>query len=284
MGVSDWLLKRAADLADARLGSDFRETTQALAVRQNEFGFDPFGFHRDHLRYAAVVARFLHRQYFRTEVFGIDNVPAGRVLLIANHSGQLPFDGLMIASALLMDAKPPRMARSMIEKFVAGMPFVSYLFARWGQITGTPENCKRLLEDEEAILVFPEGAKGINKSFTKRYQLQDFGLGFMRLALATHTPIVPIAVIGAEEQAPAVNVKPLARLVGAPSFPVMPFPPFVPILPLPTKYRLHFGEPMEFEGDPDDDDEVVEEKVKTVRNSIQSMIQLGLRDRKHVFW
>ena len=123
MGVSDWLIKRAADLADSRLGSEFQETTRALAVRQNEFGFDPFGFHRDSLRFAAVVARFLHRQYFRTEVFGIENVPPGRVLLIANHSGQLPFDGLMIASALLMDAKPPRMARSMIEKFVAGMPF-----------------------------------------------------------------------------------------------------------------------------------------------------------------
>jgi 1-acyl-sn-glycerol-3-phosphate acyltransferase len=284
MGVSDWLSKRAADLADAQLGADFSETSRALTVRQNEFGFDPFGFHRDSLKYAAMVAKFLHRKYFRTEVFGIENVPPGRVLLIANHSGQLPFDGLMIASALLMDAKPPRMARSMIEKFVAGMPFASYLFARWGQITGTPENCKRLLEDEEAILVFPEGAKGINKSFTKRYQLQDFGLGFMRLALATKTPIVPIAVIGAEEQAPAVNVKSIARLIGAPSFPIMPFPPFVPIVPLPTRYRLHFGEPMEFEGDADDDDEVLEEMVKTVRNSIQSMIQLGLRDRKHVFW
>ena len=149
----------------------------------------------------------------------------------------------------------------MVERYVQTVPFASYLFARWGQITGTPENCRRLLEDEEAILVFPEGAKGISKPFTQRYQLQEFGYGFMRLALETGTPIVPVAVVGAEEQAPAVNLKPLARILGAPAFPVMPLPPFFPILPYPTKYRIYFGEPLRFEGDPDEDDEVIAEKV-----------------------
>jgi 1-acyl-sn-glycerol-3-phosphate acyltransferase len=106
----------------------------------------------------------------------------------------------------------------------------------------------------------------------------------MRLALETDTPIVPCAVVGAEEQAPAVNVKPLARLLGAPSFPVVPYPPFVPVIPLPVKYRLHFGEPLTFEGDADDDEEVLAEKVRAVRNRIQSMIQVGLRERKGVFF
>jgi 1-acyl-sn-glycerol-3-phosphate acyltransferase len=284
MGVGDWLKRRASEFVDSRLGADFRETTTALAVRQNEYGFDPFGFHRDSLKYAAIVARFFYREYFRCETFGIAQVPSGRVLLVANHSGQLPFDGLNIAAAMLLDARPPRMVRSMVEKFVPTLPFASYLFARWGQITGTPENCRRLLDEGEAILVFPEGAKGISKPFSQRYQLQEFGLGFMRLALSTGTPIVPIAVIGAEEQAPAVNVKPLARLMKMPAFPVMPFPPFIPFLPLPSRYRLHFGEPLRFEGDPDDDDDVIEEKVRVVRNSIQSMIQIGLKERKHVFW
>lgn len=285
MGVADWLKERASSFVDARLGPDTLASTRALATRQNEYGFDPFGFHRDHLKYALYVARFLYRNYFRCEVHGVENVPAaGRVLVISNHSGQLPFDGLCIAGALLLDARPPRMVRSMVEKFVPTVPFASYLFSRWGQITGTPENCRRLLEDEEAILVFPEGAKGISKPFSKRYQLQEFGLGFMRLALQTQTPIVPVAVIGAEEQAPAVNISTLAKLIRSPSFPVMPFPPFVPLLPLPTKYRLYFGEPMRFEGDPDDDDEVLEELVRIVRNSIQSMIQVGLKERKHVFW
>jgi 1-acyl-sn-glycerol-3-phosphate acyltransferase len=163
------------------------------------------------------------------------------------------------------------------------VPFASYLFARWGQITGTPENCRRLLEDEEAILVFPEGAKGISKPFTQRYQLQEFGLGFMRLALETRTPIVPVAVIGAEEQAPAVNVKPLAKLLSAPAIPLVVLPPFLP-LPYPTKYRIYFGEPLTFDGDPDDEDDVLAEKVKHVRNEIQSMIRVGLKERKHIFW
>jgi 1-acyl-sn-glycerol-3-phosphate acyltransferase len=284
MGVTDWLKERADEFVEARLGPDFRERTQALAVRQNEYGFDPFGFHRDSLKYAVWVGRLLYKHYFRCAAHGLDAVPTGRVLLCANHSGQLPFDALCVATAMLLEADPPRMVRTMVEKFVPSLPFASYLFTRWGQITGTPENCRRLLLDGEAILVFPEGVRGIAKPFSKRYQLQQFGLGFMRLALQTGTPVVPVAVIGAEEQAPAVNVKPLARLVRAPAFPLMPFPPFFPILPLPVKYRLYFGEPLSFVGDPDDDDEIIDEHVRTVKNSIQSMIQMGLKERKHVFW
>ena len=284
MGVAAWLKERADEFLETRMGAEFRETTRALAVRQNEYGYDPFGFHRDSLKYAALVAEFLYRKYFRCQTYGLANVPHGRVLLCSNHSGQLPFDGLCIGAALFLEGKPPRMVRSMVEKYVPTLPFASYLFARWGQITGTPENCRRLLEDDEAILVFPEGAKGIAKPFSQRYQLQEFGHGFMRLALQTRTPVVPIAVIGAEEQAPAVNVKTVARILGAPAFPVMPFPPFLPIVPLPTKYHLHFGEPLRFDGDPDDDDEVMAAPVRVVRNSIQSMIRIGLKERKHVFW
>jgi 1-acyl-sn-glycerol-3-phosphate acyltransferase len=171
----------------------------------------------------------------------------------------------------------------MVERYVQTLPFASYLFARWGQITGTPENCRRLLDEEEAILVFPEGVRGISKPFTQRYQLQDFGLGFMRLALESRAPIVPVAVIGAEEQIPAVNMKGLARLVGAPSIPLSLAPPFLP-LPYPVKYRIHFGDPLWFEGDPDDEDEILEEKVKRVRGEIQSMIRIGLKERRHIFW
>src|ERR1043165_2451322 len=107
-----------------------------------------------------------------------------------------------------------RLVRSMVEYFVPTVPFASYLLARWGQITGTPDNCRRLLAAEEAVLVFPEGARGIPKPFSKRYQLAEFGTGFMRLALEMRAPIVPIAVIAAEEQAPAITAKPIARLLG----------------------------------------------------------------------
>jgi 1-acyl-sn-glycerol-3-phosphate acyltransferase len=162
------------------------------------------------------------------------------------------------------------------------LPYVSTFMARVGQIVGTPENCRRLLQSEEAILVFPEGVRGVSKLWSQRYLLQEFGLGFMRLALETSSPVVPVAVIGAEEQAPAlVNVKPLARLVRFPAFPITPT--LIP-LPLPTKYRLYFGEPMVFKGRPDDEDAELDRKVSQVKDSIRSLLDEGLRARKHVFW
>ena len=283
MGAAEWLKTRVQAWVDSKLDPGFRAKLKALPTRQNEYGYDPFGFHRDEAKVAALVTSFLYRTYFRVEAHGIHNIPRGRVLLVSNHSGQLPFDAVGIGGALLFDHDPPRIVRAMVERYVQTVPFASYLFARWGQITGTPENCRRLLEDEEAILVFPEGVKGISKPFTQRYQLQEFGLGFMRLALETRTPIVPVAVIGAEEQAPAVNVKPLARLLSAPAIPLVVLPPFLP-LPYPTKYRIYFGEPLTFDGDPDDEDDVLADKVKHVRNEIQSMIRVGLKERKHIFW
>lgn len=285
MGVADWLKHRVQHAVDRRLGPEVARRCNALSIRQNEYGYDPFGFHRESLKYPILFTQWLYYQYFRCEAQGLENIPAhGRCLLVANHSGQLPFDALIILAAMFLEAPHPRIVRTMVERFVPMVPFVSYLFSRWGQITGTPENCRRLLEDEESILVFPEGAQGISKPFSRRYQLAAFGHGFMRLALETRTPIVPVAVIGAEEQAPAVNAKPLARLLGAPAFPVVPYPPFVPLVPLPVKYRLYFGEPLTFEGDPDDEEELMDEKVRVVKNRIRSMLHLGLRERKHVFW
>ena len=281
MGLVDRLRQLRAKVPE----DDLEGRTQALVVHGNEFGFDPFGLSKQNLKYAITVARWMYRHYFRAQAFGIENVPAtGRVILVSNHSGQLPFDGLVIASACFLEPRQPRLVRAMVEFFVPTVPFASYLFSRWGQITGTPENCRRLLSAEEAVLVFPEGARGISKPFNKRYQLADFGKGFLRLALETGAPIVPVAVIGAEEQAPAINVKPLAKLLGMPAFPVVPYPPFIAPLPLPVKYRVYFGEALRFSGDPDDDDEVLDDKVKTVKNRIQSMIHLGLREREHVFW
>jgi 1-acyl-sn-glycerol-3-phosphate acyltransferase len=105
----------------------------------------------------------------------------------------------------------------------------------------------------------------------------------MRLALATNSPVVPVAVVGSEEQAPAFNLRPLAKLLGVPAFPVMPFPPFFPAVPLPSRYHIYFGEPLQFAGDPDDDDEQIEAMVKHVRLSIESMLRVGLKSRRSVF-
>ena len=279
------LLDRLRQLRTAAPADDIPGRAQALVVHGNEFGFDPFGLSRDSIRSAFAIARWLYRYYFRAQAFGVENIPtSGRVLLVSNHSGQLPFDALVIGCACFLEPPQPRLVRAMVEFFVPTVPFASYLFARWGQITGTPENCRRLLAADEAVLVFPEGARGISKPFSKRYQLAEFGKGFVRLALESGAPIVPVAVIGAEEQAPALNVKPLARLLRVPALPVVPYPPFIAAVPLPVKYRVYFGEPMLLTGDPDDDDDALDEKVKTVRNRIQSMIHVGLREREHVFW
>lgn len=251
-------------------------------VNENEYGVDPFGFNLDYALSAVGPFVWLYKNYFRCETHGIERVPAGRVLLVSNHGGQLPIDGSMICIAMLTEARPGRVVRAMVEKWVPSLPFVSTFFARVGQIVGTPENCRRLLEKDEAILVFPEGLKGMSKLYSEAYQLQSFGLGFMRLALEMKAPIVPIAVIGNEEQAPAfANVKPLAKLLGFPAFPVTP--QGLPI-PLPTKYRLYFGEPLHFTGSADDDDAELQKKVAVVKSAIASMLERGLKARKNVFW
>ena len=272
-----------AGLTDRWLTREERERLRAIPTRQNEYGFDPFGFHREDFKLCLSVGKLLYRHYFRTSCYGIENLPAGRVLLVANHSGQLPFDALNIGAAAFFEANPPRVVRSMTDNFVPTIPYIGRLFARCGQVLGSVDNCRRLLCDEEAVLVFPEGTRGIAKSFTKRYQLQPFGLGFIRLALLTHCPIVPVAVVGAEEQAPAIDLKPLARLLGAPAFPITPFPPFVPILPLPVRYRLYFGEPRCFTGDPEDDDEHIAELARQIRLSIESMVRMGLKQRRSIW-
>ncbi len=248
----------------------------------NEYGVDPWGYSPDYAKAALGPFLWLYQHYFRVDTFGLKKVPAGRVLLVANHSGQLPIDGAMIAVAMLTEASPPRAIRSMVEKWVPSLPYVSTFFARVGQVVGTPENCRALLEKEEAILVFPEGIKGISKLYSERYQLQDFGLGFMRLALETDTPIVPVAVIGGEEQAPAVvNLKSVAKILG---LPVLPLTPYGAPLPMPVKYRIYFGEPLTFRGRADDDDSELETKVNVVRAAISNMIEHGLKQRKAVFW
>jgi 1-acyl-sn-glycerol-3-phosphate acyltransferase len=263
-------------------GDERKERLQALARTENEYGVDPFGFNLDFSLAAVAPLLWLYRKYFRVETFGIEKVPPGRVLLVANHSGQLPMDGAMIGVAMMMEARPPRAIRSMVEKWVPSLPYVSAFMARVGQIVGTPENCRRLLNSGEAILVFPEGARGISKLWPQRYQLQEFGLGFMRLALETDTPVIPVAVIGAEEQAPALmDLKPLAKLLGFPAFPITPTG--LPI-PLPTKYRIYFGDPLHFTGRADDEDSELDKKVRTVKAAIQTMIHQGLKERRGIFW
>ncbi|MGI9590937.1 MAG: lysophospholipid acyltransferase family protein, partial [Myxococcota bacterium] len=249
--------------------------------------YDAYGLSPDFMRRSLLPAALLYKYWFRCETRDIDRLPPGRMLLIANHAGQLPFDGMMLSMALILEAEPPRIARGMAEYFVSRLPWVGTAAARGGAMVGTPANCVHMLENEECVMVFPEGVRGINKPFSKRYQLQRFGLGFMRLALQTDTPIVPVGIVGSEEQAPGLTtLERLGKLLGTPPIPVtitFPWLGMLGIVPLPAKYHIHFGRPLRFEGDPNDEDAVIERRVEQVKDAITELLETGLRARRGVF-
>ena len=273
-------LRRLEDEIEQRLGE--------APLRLNDYGYDPFGFHPGTARRLLLPMALLYRYWFRTEVFGIEKVPRGRVLLIGNHAGQFAYDGAMLTIAMLLEGSPPRLCRGMGEFFLWRVPWVGKFAARLGQMVGTPENCVEMLEADECVMVFPEGARGANKPFRKRYQLQRFGAGFMRLALRTRTPIVPVGIVGSEEQQPGfANLEGVGRALGLPSLPLtitQPwFGPLGSLAALPTRYRLHFGEPLAFEGDADEDDAAIEARVADVKRALEALLAEGLRRRRGVF-
>jgi len=286
--MSSQMKERIRKAIDGMLDENIKQRIARLNVQLNEYGVDPFGFDIEFTKLMLPMAMWLYTKWFRVETIGIKNVPQGKIMVVANHSGQIPIDGMMLLSAMFLEAEPPRVLRSMAERWAATLPVFSWLFPRSGQIVGTRENCKLLLDRGESILVFPEGSRGISKPFAKRYQLTEFGLGFMRLVLMTDTPIVPVAIVGAEEQTVNLfNLKPLADLIGFPAIPITPTMPLLgplALFPLPTKYHIYFGKAMRFSGDPNEDDAEIEDKVRQVKTTIQRMLSDGLKARKHIFW
>ena len=265
---------------------DVARAFDTLPLDLGELGFDQWGFHAETAKRLYSLARPIAR-YFRPLIDGIENIPKGRVLIVPNHSGQLPFDGLVVAMACLLNASPPRLVRPMAERWFPTIPFINMAFSRAGVVVGDPINCKNLLEADNAILVFPEGARGCGKPWSQRYKLVDFGRGFMRLALQTGTPIVPVSVVGAEESIPSLtNLPGIARRLGVPYIPV---PPHLPLLgplaylPLPTRFYVDFGAPLTFEGPYDDEDDAIQEKVDLVQSTVQGLIDARLARRPSVF-
>jgi 1-acyl-sn-glycerol-3-phosphate acyltransferase len=271
-----------------QFGRELERRLNELSVKLNDYGYDPYGFHPDAARRMMLPAAFLYRYYFRVEVHDIENVPEGRVLLIANHAGQMPYDGAMLAVAMLFEPAVPRLCRGMGEYFIWRVPWLGVGAARSGTLVGTVRNCVSMLEDEECVMVFPEGARGINKPFKQRYQLERFGLGFMRLALETNTPVVPVSIVGSEEQQPGLtNLTKTAELFGLPSLPItVTFPwlgPLGLLVALPVKYRIYFGEPLRFEGHPRDEDASIQKKVDVVRSSMNELFERGRSERAGIF-
>jgi 1-acyl-sn-glycerol-3-phosphate acyltransferase len=250
------------------------ERVDRLEIPFNQYGLDPYGIGKKELTVFLSMLGYLYRKYFHVKVFGIEHVPPrGRAMLIGNHSGGVALDGAMVLASMLLEMEPPRLGQGMAEKFINLMPFASQYSSRCGQFTGLPEHAERLLEDERLLMVFPEGARGTAKLFWERYSLVGFGTGFMRLALAHHTPIVPFAFIGGGDAIPTVmNLYKIGKLVGAPYLPVTPW-----LVPLPRRVPLsiHYGEPMRFSGSATDEDHVIEKKVNEVKERVAQLIEEG---------
>ena len=282
------LAKRLLPPALRHLQDEVEARLARLPTTLNEYGVDPFGYDPSYVARMLLPIALIYRNWLRVETTGIERVPAGRVLLIGNHGGNtFAWDGAMLTMAMLMDAEPPRAVRGMAEYYLPTLPFFGTMMHRMGSVVGTPSNCAQLLDRGEAIMVFPEGERGFVKPYSKRYQLQRFGLGFMRLALETDTPIVPVGIVGSEEQSPGLlRSQWLGKLVGAPVAPItltFPWLGLAGFLPLPVKFRLHFGEPLRFDGDPHDEDAVIEKKVDEVKDAIRAGIAKGLAARRGWF-
>ena len=276
----------------AKFASDVAAEVDAKVDRipadLNEYGYDPWGYSPKALKRFILPAAFLYRYYFRCRTTGLENLPEGRMLLIGNHAGQMAWDGLMVTTACILDANPPRLVRGMGEYWLGTLPYLSVLLDRIGSAVGTRQTCIDLLNHGECVMAFPEGVRGMNKVYADAYKLMEFGLGFMRLALETDTPIVPVSIVGSEEQNPGIaDLKPLAKIFGMPSFPVtLTFPLLGPfgMLPLPVRYHIEFGKPMRFEGHAEDEDDVIEEKVEQVKAAIAEQLARGRARRTSIFF
>ena len=273
-------MSRLIDLSHLTYSAEVEERVNALGLPFGPLGYDPFGISRQHLKLFYSFLEPLYRSYFRVEVSGVEHVPLeGRAMLIGNHSGGVPVDAGMLFASIFFELNPPRHAHGMVEKFAQNLPFLSSLFSRIGQLTGLPEHAKQLLESERLLLAFPEGVRGTGKLYHDRYKLTRFGTGFMRIALATKSPIVPFAFIGGEEAMPVIyHAQSLADLIGVPYIPI---PKHIVPIPKPEYCGIIYGEPLYFEGTGSERDVVIQGYVDLVRERIARLIEIG-RARRQV--
>jgi 1-acyl-sn-glycerol-3-phosphate acyltransferase len=266
-----------------------RTSMRKRSEEVDDFGLDP-----------AYEARFLpaldllYKRYFRVETTGAERIPdAGRCLVVANHSGgPLPYDGIMLRTALRREHPGQRELRWLAEDFIYYLPFVGTVMNRLGAVRACQENAERLLSKESLVAVFPEGAKGIGKLYRDRYKLQRFGRGgFIRLCLRTDTPIVPCAIVGAEEANPLLHrVEVMAKALGVPYVPITPtFPALGPLglLPAPTKWKIVFGEPIRLDAygpEAADDEILVGRLAERVRSAIQELLDETLSRRRSIWF
>ena len=284
-----------ASLGNAALALP-REARESLdaAVRRlgGRYPEDDWGYDEQFADAALPLLEFMYDRWWRVHTEGVERVPAhGRALLVANHAGILPWDATMMGVALMREHPLPRPPRFLVLNWAFELPYVSVAMRKLGGVPASPFNAMRLLEQDELVAVFPEGIKGAGKSWRDRYRVQRFGRGgFVEIALRTGAPIVPVAVVGSEEIHPKIaESRLLARLTGAPYFPITPtFPLLGPLgaIPLPSRWRLEFGEPLDlssFGPDAAADRAAVLEISDMVQGVIQRKVYENLMKRRHAF-
>jgi len=249
---------------------------------------DPFAIDHELRDLVAPAFRFLHEHYWRIEVTGAEHVPAeGPVLLVANHSGALPFDGAMIIASIQIERG--RAVRFLYDRFIEAVPPLDAFYRKVGGAVATRENAQELLRRGEPVLLFPEGISGVAKPFSERYRLRSFSPGFARLAMALGVPVVPVAVVGAEEIYPLVGrAEGVGKLLGMPYVPITPFFPILGLLgtlPLPTKWFMKFGKPIRLSIG-DDEAKWLRARLEAmkVRRKLQAMVTRLRQRRRSVFF
>jgi len=286
--------QRESALALARKILPPEEFERAMAIEINDlgFGYDQFGMEKETAVLAFAFASYVYKYWFRVSSYGHENIPVkGTGLIVPNHSGVIPIDAAMVGMDIAMKLDKPRVMRAVVDNFMGFLPFLNIFFYRVGQVVGARRNFHDLLRTGELCAVFPEGTRGIGKHFSQRYNLVKFNVGFVELSLTYKAPIIPTAIIGAEEQAPMLgDLKPIARMFGFPYFPITPTFPFLgPLgfLPLPTKYTIYYGEPIEYykEYGPEtlEDPETIRMLADKTQLTVQDMINHGLEERTSVF-
>ena len=279
----------ASDLAQRIAGAaDFLRKRLTGEYQVDEFGFDPQ--YNDAV--VMPVLRFFFEKWFRVDVSGIDNIPeTGAALIVANHAGTFPFDGPMLSVAVHDHHRGHRNVRLLAADMVFDMPVVGSMARRAGHTMACNTDANRLLSQGELTAVFPEGYKGLGKNFRDRYKLQRFGRGgFVSAALRTGAPIIPCSIVGSEEIYPMLaDVKLLARVLGLPYFPVTPLFPWAGpagLVPLPSKWHIAFGTPIDTTGYDEhaaDDPMVTFELTDQVRETIQQTLFDLLTKRRNPF-
>ena len=246
-------------------------------------GYAAFGLHPDVVALGLALLGPVYDRYFRVSSYGCaDAIPAeGPGVVVANHSGALPIDGAMIWLDVLRHSAPPRIVRTVADHFVPMLPLIGTFFARGGMVGGSRGNARTLLEAGELLLIFPEGVPGISKPFKDRYKLQDWRVGHVELAIRHGAPVIPVGVVGAEEQMPQIGRIPI-QFAGAPFIPIT-----VPPFPMPVHYHLHYGEPIRTDRDyrPEhaDDPGAVREAAARVKAAVQTLLDNGVASRPGIF-